>query len=105
MWKYCNRMLIRTYSSNSASARPLVRGDWLCVVDVGSFVLGWISADNPLTNLIKMFVLGRARKKIDDLERLTEVAKNNFRQLGGKLQEDKKKSREIKEAERFDAFA
>ena len=48
-----------------------------------------------------LFLLGRARKKIDDLERLLDVAKNNFRQLGGKLDEDKKKAREVKEAERF----
>lgn len=29
-----------------------------------------------------------------------EIAKNNFRQLGGKLQEDRQKAREIREADR-----
>ena len=44
---------------------------------------------------------GRARKKIDELDRLLEIAKNNFRQLGGKLNEDREKAREIKESERW----
>lgn len=46
------------------------------------------------------YFLGRARKKIDDLEGLLEIAKNNFRQLGGKLREDTQKARELKESER-----
>lgn len=48
-----------------------------------------------------LYFLGRARKKIDELDRLIEVAKNNFRQLGGKLEEDREKAREIKESERY----
>ncbi|KAG2456655.1 ANR42 protein, partial [Polypterus senegalus] len=42
----------------------------------------------------------RAFKKIEDLERLLEIAKSNYRQLGGILEEDRKKRRETTEAER-----
>nr|XP_014347404.1 PREDICTED: ankyrin repeat domain-containing protein 42 isoform X2 [Latimeria chalumnae] len=43
----------------------------------------------------------RAYKKIEELERLLEIAKSNYTQLGGILEEDRKKRKEEKEAERF----
>ncbi|XP_064412906.1 ankyrin repeat domain-containing protein 42 isoform X2 [Latimeria chalumnae] len=42
----------------------------------------------------------RAYKKIEELERLLEIAKSNYTQLGGILEEDRKKRKEEKEAER-----
>jgi hypothetical protein len=46
-------------------------------------------------------VVGRAKKKMEDLERLFEIAKQNFVQLGGHLEEDKKRMKEEKELERL----
>ncbi|CAH1780621.1 unnamed protein product [Owenia fusiformis] len=40
---------------------------------------------------------GRAKKKLDELERLIEIARKNFSQLGGKMKEDRKKIQEDRE--------
>ncbi|KAK1168202.1 ankyrin repeat domain-containing protein 42-like [Acipenser oxyrinchus oxyrinchus] len=42
----------------------------------------------------------RAYKKIEELEQMLEIAKSNYRQLGGILEEDRRKLKEVKEAER-----
>uniref|UniRef100_UPI00398E7B30 ankyrin repeat domain-containing protein 42-like n=1 Tax=Pristiophorus japonicus TaxID=55135 RepID=UPI00398E7B30 len=43
----------------------------------------------------------RAYKKIEKFERLLEIAKSNYRQLGGMLEEDQLTRKEVKEAERM----
>jgi ankyrin repeat domain-containing protein 42 len=43
---------------------------------------------------------GRARKKMEELERLLEVAKNNYIQLGGVVNRDQKKQKEDQELKR-----
>jgi len=39
---------------------------------------------------------------VEELERLLEIAKDNFRQFGGELPEDRRKLKEEKEKERWD---
>ena len=46
------------------------------------------------------FVTGRAKRKIDELAHLLDVAKMNYRQLGGVLDEDQKKHEEERESAR-----
>ncbi|XP_074657659.1 ankyrin repeat domain-containing protein 42-like [Tubulanus polymorphus] len=48
----------------------------------------------------KRQALGRAKKRIDELGRLVEVAKQNYTQLGGQLSEDKQRMKEKREYER-----
>ena len=43
---------------------------------------------------------GRSRKKLDELERLLEVAKKNYVQLGGKLAEDRRRLKEDRDSRR-----
>lgn len=43
---------------------------------------------------------GRARRKVEDLERLLDVAKKNFTQLGGTLSEDRKRLQDIKDKDK-----
>ena len=43
---------------------------------------------------------GRAKRKIDELAHLLDVAKMNYRQLGGLLDEDQKKHEEERESAR-----
>ena len=38
---------------------------------------------------------------MEDLERMLDIAKDNFRQLGGELSEDRRRLQEKKECERF----
>ncbi len=45
--------------------------------------------------------LGRAKRKMDELQRLLETAKMNYQQLGGELEEDKIKQEERKESARL----
>jgi len=42
----------------------------------------------------------RAKRKVEDLERMLDIAKDNFRQLGGELSEDRRRLQEKKELER-----
>ena len=44
---------------------------------------------------------GRARKKLDELERLLEVAKKNYVQLGGQLSEERKRLKEDMDSKRY----
>lgn len=44
---------------------------------------------------------GRAKRKIDELAHLLDVAKMNYRQLGGVLDEDQKKLEEERESARY----
>ena len=46
---------------------------------------------------------GRAKRKIDELAHLLDVAKMNYRQLGGVLDEDQKKQEEERESARLEA--
>ncbi|XP_052277014.1 ankyrin repeat domain-containing protein 42-like [Dreissena polymorpha] len=43
---------------------------------------------------------GRARRKVEDLERLLEIAKKNYTQLGGSLPEDRKRLQTIKDKDK-----
>ena len=43
---------------------------------------------------------GRAHKKVVELERLLEVAKKNYGQLGGRLSEDRKRLKEDRDSQR-----
>ena len=45
-------------------------------------------------NIYCVCCLGRCRKKLDELERLLEIAKKNYVQLGGKLAEDRRRLKE-----------
>ena len=45
-------------------------------------------------------VLGRAKRKMEELQRLLNAAKMNYQQLGGELEEDKIKQEERKESAR-----
>ena len=47
-----------------------------------------------------MCVTGRSRKKLDELERLLDIAKKNYTQLGGKIAEDRRKFREDRDLRR-----
>ena len=48
-----------------------------------------------------VFISVRGRKRIDELDRLLEVAKRNFVQLGGRLREDQKMIKLEREIERY----
>ena len=43
---------------------------------------------------------GRAKRKMEELQRLSDTAKMNYQQLGGELEEDKIKQEELKESAR-----
>jgi hypothetical protein len=43
---------------------------------------------------------GRARRKVEDLERLLEIAKRNYTQLGGTLPEDRKRLQTIRDKDK-----
>lgn len=43
---------------------------------------------------------GRARKKMEELERLLEIAKKNFLQLGGRLSEDRQRLKQDRDSRR-----
>ena len=43
---------------------------------------------------------GRAMRKVEELERMLDIAKENFRQLGGELAEDRRKHKQIQESKR-----
>lgn len=47
-----------------------------------------------------VYFKGRGKRKMDELKRLLDVAKMNYQQLGGELQEDKIKQEEEKESAR-----
>ena len=47
-----------------------------------------------------VFLTGRALRKVDELRHLLDIAKMNFRQLGGILQEDEKEREEEREHSR-----
>ena len=44
---------------------------------------------------------GRAKKKMDELERLLEIAKKNYVQFGGRLGEDRRKLKEDRDNKRL----
>ncbi|XP_064638781.1 ankyrin repeat domain-containing protein 42-like isoform X2 [Lineus longissimus] len=54
-----------------------------------------------LTKKQKKMALGRSKKKIEDLDKLLEVAKTNYIQLGGQLTEDRRRLRAERENERI----
>ncbi|XP_078694323.1 ankyrin repeat domain-containing protein 42-like [Branchiostoma floridae x Branchiostoma belcheri] len=60
------------------------------------------STDNPINMPQRKVKEARARawKKVEELERLLEIAKMNYRQLGGRLDEDREKEKEEKETDR-----
>jgi hypothetical protein len=43
---------------------------------------------------------GRAKKKMEELERLLEIATKNYEQLGGVVKRDQKRQREERETRR-----
>ncbi|KAL5005053.1 hypothetical protein ScPMuIL_018509 [Solemya velum] len=43
---------------------------------------------------------GRAKKKVEELERLLEIAKKNYTQLGGRIIEDRKRLQEIRDKDK-----
>ena len=55
--------------------------------------------------MFSFFFQGRAKRKIDELAHLLDVAKMNYRQLGGVLDEDQKKQEEERESARLAAKA
>ena len=47
---------------------------------------------------------GRAKKRIDDLERRLEICRRNYVQWGGKLAEDCRRIKQDRESARFSSF-
>lgn len=45
---------------------------------------------------------GRAKKKVEELERLLEIAKKNYTQLGGRIIEDRKRLQEIRDKDKWE---
>ena len=43
----------------------------------------------------------RAKEKLEELERLLEIAKKNYTQLGGRLSEDRKRLQEIRDKDKL----
>jgi hypothetical protein len=43
----------------------------------------------------------RAKEKLEELERLLEIAKRNYTQLGGRLSEDRKRLQEIRDKDKL----
>ncbi len=60
-----------------------------------------IKTDDELISFPLFLVTGRAKRKIDELAHLLDVAKMNYRQLGGVLDEDQKKHEEERESARW----
>ncbi|XP_022084879.1 ankyrin repeat domain-containing protein 42-like [Acanthaster planci] len=54
----------------------------------------------PLTGKQKEEARGRALKRVEELERLLGIAKQNYHQLGGRLDEDREMRRRDRESER-----
>ena len=52
------------------------------------------------TVLLKSLSSGRARKKLEELERLFEIAKSNYVQMGGRLTEDRRRMKEDRDNKR-----
>lgn len=42
----------------------------------------------------------RAKKRVSELERMLEIAKKNYTQLGGRLAEDKKRMQQIRDKDK-----
>ena len=42
----------------------------------------------------------RAKKRVSELERMLEIAKKNYTQLGGRLAEDKKRMQHIRDKDK-----
>ncbi|XP_072034713.1 ankyrin repeat domain-containing protein 42-like [Amphiura filiformis] len=55
----------------------------------------------PLTGKQKEQSRGRAIKRVEELERLLRVAKQNYRQLGGRLEEDREEMHHERESDRL----
>lgn len=60
----------------------------------------WLFLDFCERRVDFVYFKGRAKRKMDELKRLLDVAKMNYQQLGGELQEDKIKQEEEKESAR-----
>lgn len=43
----------------------------------------------------------RAKEKLEELERLLQIAKKNYTQLGGRLSEDRKRLQEIRDKDKL----
>ena len=52
--------------------------------------------------LCDAILTGRALRKVDELRHLLDIAKMNFRQLGGVLEEDEKEREEEREHSRYE---
>ncbi len=54
-----------------------------------------------MSDVQKREAKGRALKKVDELTRALNIAKENYKQLGGELDEDRLRSELMQENERF----
>ncbi|KAK3092458.1 hypothetical protein FSP39_003038 [Pinctada imbricata] len=54
----------------------------------------------PQTELERKKAKARARAKVEELERLLEIAKKNFSQMGGRLPEERKRMQEIRDKDK-----
>ncbi|KAL3846546.1 hypothetical protein ACJMK2_017525 [Sinanodonta woodiana] len=54
----------------------------------------------PLTEKQRKAARGRAQKRVEELERLLEIAKKNYTQLGGRLEEDRKRLKDIRDKDK-----
>lgn len=48
-----------------------------------------------------LFFIVRAKEKLEELDRLLEIAKKNYTQLGGRLSEDRKRLQEIRDKDKL----
>lgn len=65
-----------------------------------NFQRNQIIINSPLSFHVTVVLKGRAKRKMDELQRLLDTAKMNYQQLGGELEEDKMKQEEQKESAR-----
>lgn len=95
--KYGNRTCVKVLGGNPDDLEHL--GEWSDDEAVGT------EGNTDGTSLSisekqKKESRGRARRKVEDLERLLEIAKKNYTQLGGTLPEDRKRLQTIRDKDK-----
>ncbi|XP_052782421.1 ankyrin repeat domain-containing protein 42-like isoform X1 [Mya arenaria] len=95
--KYSNRTCVKMLGGNPDDLDHL--GDWSDDEPTGTEG-NTDGASLPVSDKQKKESRGRARRKVEDLERLLEVAKRNYTQLGGTLPEDRKRLQTIRDKDK-----
>ncbi|XP_060580276.1 ankyrin repeat domain-containing protein 42-like isoform X2 [Ruditapes philippinarum] len=95
--KYGNRTCVKVLGGNPDDLAHLE--DWSDDEALGTEG-NTDGASLTLTAKQKKESRGRARRKVEDLERLLEIAKRNYTQLGGTLPEDRKRLQTIRDKDK-----